>query len=76
MHLIFRKSAYKCQDFLDVKESLLVEEAGDWRQPYLDFLQHKLLPLKRADALKVQKKSTRFFVEDGFLFRKVLIKLH
>lgn len=28
----------KSQEFLDKKESLFVEEAGDWRQAYLDFL--------------------------------------
>lgn len=62
----------KCQECLDVQEALFLEEAGDWRQPYLDFLEHKLLPSNRNDALKVQKKSTRFFVEDGLLFRRGL----
>lgn len=62
----------KCQEFLDVNESLFIEEAGDWKQPYLDFLQHKLLPSNRNDAIKVQMISTRFFVEDGLLFRKCL----
>lgn len=65
-----QKKCLKCQEFLDVKESLFVEEVGDWRQPYLDFFQRKLLPLTRTDALKVQRKSTRFFIEDGLLFRK------
>lgn len=51
---------------------MFVKEAGDWRQPYQDFLEHKLLPSNRVDALKVQKKSATFFVEGGLLFRKGL----
>lgn len=62
----------KCQECLDIKEALFIEEAGDWRQPYLDFLEQKLLPSNRNDAMKIQKKSTRFFVEDWLLFRRGL----
>lgn len=34
-------SCAKYQEFLDVWESLFVPEAGDWRQPCFDFLQHR-----------------------------------
>lgn len=30
----------QCQKPLDIAESLLVQEDGDWRQPYLNFLLH------------------------------------
>lgn len=54
----------------NVSEALFIQEAGDWRQPYLDYLQHKLLPLNRADAVKIQKKSSKFFVKEGELFKR------
>lgn len=60
----------KCQESLEVGESFFFEEVGDWRQRYLDLLQHEMLLLNRTDALKVQRKSIRFFIEDGLLFRK------
>lgn len=55
---------------VDVIEALFVQEAGDWRQPYLDYLQHKLFPPNRTDAAKIRKKSSKFFVEEGELFRR------
>lgn len=48
-----QKSCVKCQESLDVGEFLFVEEAGDWRHRYLVFLQHKLLPPNRTDAVKI-----------------------
>lgn len=32
----------QCHELLDVKESLFIQEAWDWRQPYLEFLLHKI----------------------------------
>lgn len=32
-----------------------VQEARGWRQPYLDFLQHRLLPSNHTDVMKIVK---------------------
>lgn len=37
--LTFSKA--RCQESLDVEESLFVQQVGDWRQPYVDILQHR-----------------------------------
>lgn len=66
----FQKDCMSCQESNDVHESLFVQEAIDWKQTYVDFLQHRLLPPNRSDTMKVKNKSSRFFVEDGFLFRR------
>lgn len=39
-------------------------------EPYLNFLQHRLRPPNRSNAMKIQKKSSRFFVDGALLFRK------
>lgn len=57
---------------VDVNETLFIQEAGNWRQPYLDYLQHQLLPPNRTDVAKIKTKSSGFFVEEGTLFRKGL----
>lgn len=62
----------KCQEMVDVNEALFIQETGDWREPYLDYLQHRLLPPNRTDAAKVQKKYSRFFVNECTLFRRGL----
>lgn len=36
-------------------EFLFIEEAGDRRELYLDYLQHKILPENRIDVIKIQK---------------------
>lgn len=46
-----------------------VQETRDRRQSYLDFLQYSLLPLNRSNAMKIQRKSSRFVVQNGLLFR-------
>lgn len=51
-----------------------MQEAGVWRQSYLDFFQHHLLPPNRSEAMKIQMKSLRFFVKDDLLLEKDLIK--
>lgn len=53
-----QKKPTKYQESIVVEESLFIEEAGDWRQPYLDFYQHKMLSPNRTDALKIKRKST------------------
>lgn len=40
------------------------------KKPYLDFLQDRLLPPNSSDVMKIQRKSLRFFVDDGILFRR------
>ncbi|XP_026400369.1 uncharacterized protein LOC113296272 [Papaver somniferum] len=46
-------------------------EIVDWRHPYVDFLCHERLPSNRQEALKIQRKSGRFFMSEGVLYRKV-----
>lgn len=41
------------QETVDVNEALFVQEVGDWRQPYFNYLQHRLLPPNHADAAKI-----------------------
>lgn len=50
----------KCQEMIDVTEALFIQEVGDWRQPYLDYLQHRLLLSNHTDAAKIQKKSLKY----------------
>ncbi|XP_026435146.1 uncharacterized protein LOC113332861 [Papaver somniferum] len=45
-------------------------EIVDWRQPYIDFIQHERLPSNRQEALKIQRKSGQFFISEGVLYRK------
>lgn len=59
----------RCQQTVDVNKTLFKQEAGDWRQSYLDFLQNRLLPPNRIDAAKVRNKSFRFFEDEGILFK-------
>lgn len=54
----------------NVNEALFVQEAKDWMQPYLNYLQRWLLPPHCTDAIKIQKKSFRFFVDEGNMFRR------
>lgn len=49
----------QCQEPLDIGESLYVQEYGDWRQPYLDFLRHWLLSSNSSYATKIKKKSSK-----------------
>lgn len=58
---------------LDVEESLLVLEAGDCRQSYLDLLLHKLFPSNQSDATKVKRKSSRSLLKKVFCFEGALI---
>ncbi|XP_026450782.1 uncharacterized protein LOC113350893 [Papaver somniferum] len=44
-------------------------EKTDWRQPYVDFIQHRRLPSDKQAALKIQKKAARFFIHEGVLYR-------
>lgn len=46
------------QEPLDIEESLFVQEAQDWRQPYLDFLLHRLLPSNRSDEMRISPQSS------------------
>lgn len=36
-----QRNCPKCQESVDISEALFIQEAGDWRQPYLDYLQHR-----------------------------------
>ncbi|XP_026416768.1 uncharacterized protein LOC113312228 [Papaver somniferum] len=42
----------------------------DWRQPYMDFIQNGKLSSDRQAALKIQKKTARFFMHEGILYRR------
>lgn len=50
---------------------MFVQEATDWRQPYLDFL---LLPSTCFSVMKIKRKLSRFFVEEVFYFVEPSIK--
>lgn len=70
-----QRNRAKCQESLYVGESSFVQEAGYWRQSYLDFVQRRLLPLKLTDAMKIQRKSTRFLWKMVSYSKEVSIKL-
>lgn len=53
----------KCQESLDVGESLFVPEVVKSETTILDFLQHGLPPPNRFDAMKIQRKSSRSFIK-------------
>lgn len=60
----------RCQEPPDIRESLFMQSAGDWIQPYMDFLVHLTLPNNRFDAMNIKWKSSKFFMEEGHLFRR------
>lgn len=62
-----QQSCPRCQEAVDVNEALFVQEVGDWRQPYLDYLQYRLLPSNCTNVAMIRKKSSRFFVDKGVL---------
>lgn len=50
--------------------SLWIEETGgDWWQICLDFL-HQILSNNGFEAMKIKRKSSRFFVKEGNQFRR------
>lgn len=63
----FQRSYTRCQESLDVGEYLFTQEGRDWLPPYLDFVQHLLLPSYHFDAMKFKRK---FFVEEDSLFKR------
>lgn len=52
----------------------ICSKGWNWRQPYLDYLLHRLLPYKHSDAIKIKRKPFRFFVKEGFLCKEASIK--
>ncbi|XP_026417032.1 uncharacterized protein LOC113312496 [Papaver somniferum] len=62
-------SCTDCQASPQPAEVCAIEKA-DWKQPYVDFIQHRRLPRDRQAALKIQKKATRFFIHEGVLYRR------
>lgn len=54
-----------CQEPLYTRESLFIQEVGDWRQPYMDFLQQRLLLANHSDEMKIKRKFLSLFVEEG-----------
>lgn len=69
MQLIFRKNTQNVKSLSMSENSYLLKKLVI-RGSLIYILQLMLLPSNRTDALKVQKKSVRFFVEDGLLFIK------
>lgn len=53
----------RCQEPLDTKESLFIQSAGDWREPYLDISY-------TGYYYTIALKSSRFFLEEGHLSRR------
>lgn len=49
---------------------VFVQETGDWRKSYLEFFHYDLLSLNRSEGMMTQRKSSRFFVGIGVLFRR------
>ncbi|XP_026443575.1 uncharacterized protein LOC113343657 [Papaver somniferum] len=62
-------SCADCQAPPQPAEVCTVEEV-DWRQPYIDFIQHGKLPSDRQATLRIQKKGTCFFMHEGVLYRR------
>lgn len=50
------------------KGIIVYSACGDWRQPYMDILQHFIT--KHSNMMKIKRKSSRFFIEEGHLFRR------
>ncbi|KAI3952309.1 hypothetical protein MKW92_012235, partial [Papaver armeniacum] len=60
-----------CQGAPQEAEICIAEEdSEDWREPYTDYLTNGTLPSDKKAALRLVKKSGRYFVLDRKLFRK------
>lgn len=59
----------RCQEIVDINEALFIQKEGE-KQSYLDYLQRQFLPPNHTDVVKVRKKSSRFFVDEGILLRR------
>ncbi|XP_059635300.1 uncharacterized protein LOC132277463 [Cornus florida] len=61
----------RCQAVMDETESSILEMV-DWRRPFIDFLTHGTLPDDKQAAAKLKRKSARFEIREGELFRRTL----
>ncbi|KAF7826978.1 reverse transcriptase [Senna tora] len=65
----------KCQDCQENHEALMVHFVsirGDWRQSYIEYIRDGILPLDNREASYVKKRATRYFMDGGKLFRRIL----
>lgn len=62
----------KCKDCQAPPQQaeICIAEVEDWRKPYIEYIQHERLPSNRQDALKIQRKDTRFFINEGIQYRR------
>lgn len=67
-----QRGCVRYQESLNIWESLFIQETRNCRQPYLDFLQYRLLPPNCSETIQIQRKSSTFFIKEAFLFRRGL----
>ncbi|XP_026395761.1 uncharacterized protein LOC113290367 [Papaver somniferum] len=53
-----------------VHEESFIVDGEDWRSPYIEYLTEGTLPYDKKAAKKLEKRSRKFFVIDGELFRR------
>lgn len=63
------KACAQCKEPLNVEDSLIIQEAGDWSNLYLNFLLHRVLPSNRSHAKKINRQVYGLF-DEGQLFQK------
>ncbi|XP_028086009.1 uncharacterized protein LOC114286987 [Camellia sinensis] len=59
----------KCQEFAPKAECNFAEITSDWRQVYIDYLKEASLPPDRSAAAIIKKRASKFFLQEGQLFR-------
>ena len=59
----------KCSELPEAGECNFVTSAGDWRHPYIDYLQNNVLPTNSTDAKLVKRKARKYLMHENDLYR-------
>ncbi|OMO94091.1 reverse transcriptase [Corchorus capsularis] len=59
----------RCSEPPDVNDCHFVGSVGDWRRPYIEYLQNGVLPTNHQDARNLKRKVQRFFMKGNELYR-------
>ena len=67
---IVQEQCTSCHYIFARMESCAVFSTNDWGIPFLEYLIEGILPNNHEEAYRLKKLATRYFVEEGILFRK------
>ena len=67
---IVQEQCTSCQYTFGRMESCAVFSTSDWHIPFLEYLTKGILPDNHEEAYRLKKLATRYFLEEGILFRK------